>query len=112
MSPRYRDADGKWAVGATHESLIERLIREAQERGEFDDLPLHGKPIPLEDNPWAGDMALAYTMLRNASVSPPWIEADKDARRCLADHQRLLDRAARCHICGSSRRLNPAARAN
>jgi hypothetical protein len=95
MSPRYRDADGKWAVGTTHESLIERLIREAQERGEFDDLPLHGKPIPLEDNPWAGDMALAYTMLRNASISPPWIEADKDARRFLADHERLLDRVAR-----------------
>ena len=51
MSPRYRDADGKWIVGSTHESLIERLIREAHERGDFDDLPLHGKPIPLEDNP-------------------------------------------------------------
>jgi hypothetical protein len=93
MSPRYRDPDGKWAVEPTHEGHIERLIREAQERGDFDDLPLHGKPIPLDENPFAGDMALAYTMLRNASVSPPWIEADKDARRILADRDRLVDRA-------------------
>jgi hypothetical protein len=95
VSPRYRDADGNWAVGPTHESLIDRLIREAQERGDFDDLPLHGRPIPVEDNPHAGDMGLAYTMLKNASVAPPWIEADKDARRLMDERDRLLERAAR-----------------
>jgi hypothetical protein len=95
VSPRYRDADGKWVVGPTHESLIERQIREAHERGDFDDLPLHGKPIPLQDNPYAGDMALAYTMLKNAAVAPPWIEADKDARRLVDDRDRLLERASR-----------------
>jgi hypothetical protein len=93
VSPRYRDADGKWVVGATHESFIEKVIREAHERGDFDDLPLHGKPIPLQDNPYAGDMALAYTMLKNAAVAPPWIEADKDARRLIDDRDRLQERA-------------------
>lgn len=29
-----------------HESFIERMIREAIERGEFDELPGRGKPIP------------------------------------------------------------------
>jgi Domain of unknown function (DUF1992) len=29
-----------------YESLIDRQIREAQERGDFDDLPGAGKPIP------------------------------------------------------------------
>ena len=95
MSPRYRDADGKYVAAPTHENLVERLIREAHERGDFDDLPLHGKPIPLQDNPYAGDMGLAYTMLKNAAVAPPWIEADKDARRLLEDRDRLLERAAR-----------------
>lgn len=95
MSPGYRDADGKLIVGPTHESLIEKVIREAKERGDFDDLPLHGKPIPLQDNPYAGDKALAYTMLKNAAVAPPWIEADKDARRLADDRDRLLERAAR-----------------
>ena len=28
-----------------YESLVERRIREAQERGEFDDLPASGKPL-------------------------------------------------------------------
>jgi hypothetical protein len=29
-----------------HEPWVERLIREAQERGEFDDLPGAGRPLP------------------------------------------------------------------
>lgn len=33
------------------ESFIDRLIREAQERGEFDNLPGAGKPIPGLDRP-------------------------------------------------------------
>ena len=32
-----------------HEGHIERVIREAQERGEFDDLPGTGKPLDLHD---------------------------------------------------------------
>jgi hypothetical protein len=34
-----------------HEKRVERLIREAQERGEFDNLPGAGKPIPDLDKP-------------------------------------------------------------
>jgi hypothetical protein len=33
------------------ETYIDRLIREAQERGEFDNLPGAGKPIPDLDKP-------------------------------------------------------------
>ena len=33
------------------ESLVERQIRLAQERGEFDDLPGKGKPLPGLDGP-------------------------------------------------------------
>ena len=32
--------------GISPESWVERQIREAQERGEFDDLPGAGKPLP------------------------------------------------------------------
>jgi hypothetical protein len=35
--------------GAYPEPWIERLIREASEDGEFDDVPGHGKPIPHLD---------------------------------------------------------------
>lgn len=34
------------------ESFIDRLIREAQERGEFDNLPGMGRPIPGLDKPY------------------------------------------------------------
>ena len=93
MSPVRRDAEGTPLAGHTWESLAERLIREAQERGEFDRLPLHGKPLHNRQNPYAGEMALAYEMLGNAGVAPPWIEADKDARDGLARRDALLDRA-------------------
>jgi hypothetical protein len=32
------------------EPLVERLIREARERGEFDDLPGAGRPLDLDDD--------------------------------------------------------------
>ncbi|MET9226350.1 DUF1992 domain-containing protein [Lentzea sp. NPDC003310] len=43
--------------GMGFESWIDRQIREAQERGEFDDLPSAGKPLPdagkaLEEDWW------------------------------------------------------------
>ena len=41
-------ADG---FGPGHETLVERQIREAQERGDFDDLPGKGKPLPGLDGP-------------------------------------------------------------
>ena len=31
------------------ESLVERQIREARERGDFDDLPGRGRPLDLSD---------------------------------------------------------------
>ncbi len=94
MSPIHRDGEGGRTAGATWESLVERLIREAQERGEFDDLPFRGRRIPLEDDSPAGELALGFHVLRNAGVAPPWVEADKEARRLLAERHVLLARAA------------------
>lgn len=39
-------------AGARWESWIDRQIRESDERGEFDDLPGAGKPIPDLDKPF------------------------------------------------------------
>ena len=38
--------------GAGWESWIDRQVREAEERGEFDDLPGAGRPIPDLDKPF------------------------------------------------------------
>jgi DnaJ homologue, subfamily C, member 28, conserved domain len=70
--PIRRDGEGKPAVGPTWESLTERLIREAMERGEFDDLPYKGERLPIDDDTYAGDKALAFHVLRNAGAAPPW----------------------------------------
>ncbi|MFS8084272.1 MAG: 50S ribosomal protein L31, partial [Acidobacteriota bacterium] len=54
-------------------------IREAIERGEFDDLPGKGEPIDTSVNPFEDpEMRLAHRMLRNAGFAPSWIEERKD----------------------------------
>jgi hypothetical protein len=42
-------------AGMRHEDWVERQIREAQERGEFDHLPGAGKPIPGLDRPFSAE---------------------------------------------------------
>ena len=89
------DPDGAERTAPSWESLTERLIREAQEEGRFDGLSGHGKRLHLDDDAYAGDMALANLVLRNAGVAPPWIEADKDVRAARAHIDALLMRARR-----------------
>jgi DnaJ family protein C protein 28 len=62
------------------ESWIDQQIREAQERGEFDNLPGKGKPLDLTPNPYAQDQELAFKILKDAGYAPEWIELDKAIR--------------------------------
>lgn len=89
-----KDTDGKIQAGPTWESLIDRQIREAQEEGQFDNLPHQGAPLPNTDNPLAGDWALAYHMLKNAGVAPPWVEATKELQAMLARRDAIIERAS------------------
>ena len=88
------DEQGKPDVPGHRETLIDRQIREAIEDGRFDDLPYRGERIPLEDDSLAGEWALAFHMLKNANVAPPWIEADKDVRALAERREAILKRAA------------------
>jgi hypothetical protein len=88
-----RDAEGRMQVGPDWETLIDRQIREAIEDGRFDNLPHVGEPLPNDDNPYAGEWGLAYHVLGNAGVAPPWIEADKDVRDLLARRDAIMARA-------------------
>jgi len=90
-----RGPDGRMEVGPNWESLIERQIREAMGEGRFDNLPHRGRPLPDDDNPYAGDWGLAYHVLRNAEIAPPWIEADKEVRDLLDRRDAILARAGR-----------------
>src|SRR5439155_11046154 len=58
MSPIRRE-DDHVELGATWEDLVERKIREAQERGDFDDLAGQGRPLRIDKNPYARDWELS-----------------------------------------------------
>jgi hypothetical protein len=98
--------------------MIERAIRDAQERGEFDDLPGAGKPLPdrgqpYDENWWLKDlvrrenitgvlpasMALRKDLddLAEAAAKMP---AEADVRALVADLNRRIVLARRGHLDG------------
>jgi hypothetical protein len=61
------------------DDLIERRIREAQQRGDFDGLPGAGKPLPEEDMTGVPqELRVAIRVLRNAGCVPAEVEALRD----------------------------------
>ncbi len=63
------------------ESAVEKQIREAMERGDFDDLPGKGKPLDLHRDPSVpADWEMAFKLLKDAGFAPDWIELDKELR--------------------------------
>lgn len=61
------------------ELMAENAIREAMDKGEFDDLPGAGKPLRLEDDSMVpGHLRVAYKILRNAGCVPPELELRKE----------------------------------
>lgn len=66
--------------GKAYMDYIEEQIRDAQERGEFDNLPGAGKPLQLEQNVYAGDKAMGYNLLKSNHFAPPEIELLKEVR--------------------------------
>jgi DnaJ homolog subfamily C member 28 len=74
------------------ESSVEQQIAEARERGEFDNLPGQGRPLRLEDNPFAKDRALAYSLLKNNHMAPPEIERGKEIDEELKQAEALITR--------------------
>ena len=65
------------------ESLVERQIREAQERGEFDNLPGAGKPLRglggADDPDWWVKQMMRREGLDMADALPPAIALRKEA---------------------------------
>jgi len=71
-------------AGAAWESWIDRQVREAEERGEFDDLPGAGKPIPDLDKPF-DELWWVKDKLRREGLSymPPSVALRKEAADAL-----------------------------
>ncbi|HLU72246.1 MAG TPA: DUF1992 domain-containing protein [Nonomuraea sp.] len=71
--------------GMPFETWVDRQIREAMERGEFDDLPGTGKPIPGLGRP-DDEMWWVKQKVRSEGLSmplPPTLQLRKDAEEAL-----------------------------
>ncbi len=102
MSPLHRDGAGAPAVAPTWESLADRLIREAQERGELEAGAWAGRRLPAQDGAYEDPAAAANAILRTAGVAPGWISIDREVRRLADERARLLEVAGRAGLLGCS----------
>ncbi len=91
--------------GRRFSDYIEEQIRAAEERGEFRNLRGMGQPLNLDVNPYAGEKALGYSLLKNNGYAPAEVELAREIRqelerldaRCIALSQRGRDLRCR-HI--------------
>ena len=61
--------------------LAEQRIREAMQRGDFDELPTTGKPLALEDDSLVPEeLRVAYRLLRNAGYVPEEVRLRREIR--------------------------------
>lgn len=60
-------------------SIVEERIREAQARGDFDNLPGRGKPLPPDELASVPEeLRVGYRLLKNAGAIPPQLELRKE----------------------------------
>ncbi len=76
-------------------SWIDEAIAEARERGDFDNLPGAGEPLQIKENPLAGDWEMAFHVLENAGMAPPWMEMSREIREGTAQLAEMREGAAR-----------------
>lgn len=78
------------------DQLAEAKIKEAQSRGEFDDLDGSGQPLPAEsDGPIDPSLRVSYRILRNSGFVPPEVAQ----RRKIGNIEALLQ-----HVSDPARR--------
>ena|SRR5438874_1338212 len=74
------------------ESAIDKQIREAEDRGDFDHLPGKGKPLRLES--WDDEWGLAFHVLKQAGETLPWIALGRDVEAAQTKLHEMLGEAA------------------
>lgn len=83
-------SDGNRPNDSVREPYVERLIREARERGEFDNLPGEGGPIADLDQPHDEFWWLRKWIEReNLSMMPEALELKRDIRKSLENIWKL-----------------------
>jgi hypothetical protein len=77
-----------------HELGIDRVIREAIEKGDFDNLPGAGRPLDLGDYDPNDEWRVAFHVLKKAGETLPWIALGNEIATLRQRLQTLLDSAA------------------
>lgn len=78
------------------DSLVEQRILEAEQRGEFADLPGAGRPLELDDDPLVPEeLRVAHRVLKNAGFVPPEVEDIRSLRELEACVAASEDEAVR-----------------
>ena len=73
------------------DDLVDRHIKDAMERGDFDNLPGFGKPLRLEsDRMVPPEFRLAYRIMRDNDVQPEWIVLQKEINTLLDTARRNI----------------------
>jgi DnaJ family protein C protein 28 len=96
---------GRRYRGKQYFDFIDEQIRDAQERGEFDNLPGSGKPLNLGETLFSGDKAMAYSLLKQHGFAPPEIELAKEIRSDFEKAQAQLEKLRRQGNSLSARRV-------
>jgi len=63
------------------QKVVEARIKQAQKKGDFDNLPGSGKPLKFDDINIPEDLRMAYKILKNADCVPPELEVKKEIRQ-------------------------------
>ena len=93
--------------GKQYFDYIDEQIHEAQARGDFDNLPGTGKPLNLDDTPFTGDKALAYSLLKQNGYAPLEVELAKEIRTEFEKTQAKLEKLPQQRKSLCTRRIPP-----
>lgn len=84
---------------AAFERIVEALIQEAMERGEFDNLPGKGQPIDLTEYfETPEEVRLAYSVLKGAGMAPREVDLLKEITELRQAQTATLDETKRHEI--------------
>src|SRR5215216_2803817 len=70
--------------------IANNKIEEAMRRGEFDNLPGHGKPLNLDDDDLSipEHLRMAHRIMKNAGIAPPEVSLRKELENLRAELDR------------------------
>jgi len=72
--------------------IVEAIIKEAMERGEFDNLPGRGKPIDLTEYfETPEEVRIAHSVLKNAGMTPREVDLLKEIAQLKQVREAVLD---------------------